>query len=1213
MVFRQRSGGVDIFRSELKVLMTRELELVSLTGNLHDMAGVPLALRRTALRRSAPDALALALRDLYGSATVASASVAIRELSGQGDGYQLLDLVATGPTSPTNIQLDMPARVKPVYFPMPNDLVLAHLVELLSSRGTDPRSQGYVYVVADDDGRVLYRQRRDMDSVYRYRVWADAAFPYAPADGPQEDYSPHPDGAPGDAAPAFVLPSALALEGLSVDPSRSPDPWLASDASETVGNNVDAYADHVEPDGFGDGDTRARVTGPNRFDQQYDPSSHPLSSSEQVHAAVVQLFYTTNWLHDYFYDAGFDEAAGNAQNDNYGRCSTCLGGDALLAEAQKRGPDPIIRSRANIFVPADGMPPRMEMYLWAVPDVSRSFTAADQSFATGIATFGPQSIPASTGPLVLANDGAGVPTDGCGELQDGLEGAIVLVDRGTCTFPVKVRNAEQRGAIAVVVANNRPGEPPRLDGTTPPIEVGIPALSISEEDGAFLKAQLAAGAVTAQIARQAGVERDGALDNTLVAHEWGHLLHLRLVECTTQQCAAQGEGWADFVALLMMLRDGDDLYGAYPIGSYANLALDGDSSYFGIRRAPYSRDPAKNALSFRHVSNGTPLPTHHPMQPSPATNSEAHNAGEVWASMLFDAYIGLLESGRHSFEEARQRMATYVVAGMVLAPADPTFTEQRDALLLAALARDPEDAALLAEGFARRGAGSCAVSPARHSESLDMVVEDTLVRPRMRVASVTLDDGILTCDGDGTLDAGESGILRAVVENPGMTTLTDTGVTVSIGSERISAATDPLNLEALGPFETTMLELPVVLGEEVSEIERVELGLSLINPQTCEQAIDQKVYVYIDHDLVPAATDTVESGRDVWQEVPLDLGPKDIWTTAPSAIDVRNRIWRGIDSSTMRNSALVSPPLVLRDDQPFRFSFTNRHEFDSEVNPDTGEFYGWDGAVIELSVDGGASWRDVSTYADAAYSGAISPLSLSPLAGRAGYVGRNASWPATDVVTLDFGTQLAGEEVRLRFRIATDDVVGAPGWEIDDLEATGLLNQPFWGLGADTSKCDPSNVRPQAVAGPDQTVASGVLVELNATASMDADGDALHFEWHQLGIPLVSLSEVGQARAEFIAPEVAQTTTLVFEVTVSDGIGADKDDVAILVLPPSDPGGGEPPLRIGGGGCAAGGTTPLPWYTVVILLGFAVLGRGAVTGRGLRRVLCKLRSLVGRR
>lgn len=43
------------------------------------------------------------------------------------------------------------------------------------------------------------------------------------------------------------------------------------------------------------------------------------SASRAIAAKIVQAFYTTNWLHDFFYTAGFDELAGNAQQDNSGR------------------------------------------------------------------------------------------------------------------------------------------------------------------------------------------------------------------------------------------------------------------------------------------------------------------------------------------------------------------------------------------------------------------------------------------------------------------------------------------------------------------------------------------------------------------------------------------------------------------------------------------------------------------------------------------------------------------------------------------------------------------------------------------------------------------------------------------------------------------------------------------------------------------------------
>ena len=67
-----------------------------------------------------------------------------------------------------------------------------------------------------------------------------------------------------------------------------------------------------------------------------------------------------------------------------------------------------------------------------------------------------------------------------------------------------------------------------------------------------------------------------------------------------------------------------------------------------------------------------------------------------------------------------------------------------------------------------------------------------------------------------------------------------------------------------------------------------------------------------------------------------------------------------------------------------------------------------------MSLDDGASWEDVSSYGVApGYRGMLSNDVNHPLRFRWAYGRYNASWPGTDVVSLDFGMALAGETVRL--------------------------------------------------------------------------------------------------------------------------------------------------------------------------------------------------------
>ena len=116
-------------------------------------------------------------------------------------------------------------------------------------------------------------------------------------------------------------------------------------------------------------------------------------------------------------------------------------------------------------------------------------------YAVGTALYGPPlASPGITGNLVLVNDGTGTTTDACEPIVNAaaVAGNVALVDRGICTFVVKTKNAQNAGAIAVVVADNAPGSPPAgLAGTDPTIT--IPTVRISLPNANTIKAALGSG------------------------------------------------------------------------------------------------------------------------------------------------------------------------------------------------------------------------------------------------------------------------------------------------------------------------------------------------------------------------------------------------------------------------------------------------------------------------------------------------------------------------------------------------------------------------------------------------------------------------------------------------------------------------------------------------------------------------------------------------
>lgn len=138
----------------------------------------------------------------------------------------------------------------------------------------------------------------------------------------------------------------------------SPYGWHDTDGSAgaeytiTRGNNVHAQEDANANNGTGySPDGGASLD----FDFPINLSQEPNTYQD---AAITNLFYWNNLMHDVWYQYGFNEVSGNFQQNNYGRGGA--GGDYVLADAQ----DGSSTNNANFGTPPDGNSPRMQMFLW---------------------------------------------------------------------------------------------------------------------------------------------------------------------------------------------------------------------------------------------------------------------------------------------------------------------------------------------------------------------------------------------------------------------------------------------------------------------------------------------------------------------------------------------------------------------------------------------------------------------------------------------------------------------------------------------------------------------------------------------------------------------------------------------------------------------------------------------------------------------------------
>jgi len=102
----------------------------------------------------------------------------------------------------------------------------------------------------------------------------------------------------------------------------------------------------------------------------------------------------------------------------------------------------------------------------------------------------------AAGELVLVDDGTAADSLGCNAIVNGaaVSGKIAVIYRGVCNFSLKAFNAQNAGAIGVIIVNNAAGTINMAAGTNAG-SITIPVAMISNASGATLKTQLDNGTV----------------------------------------------------------------------------------------------------------------------------------------------------------------------------------------------------------------------------------------------------------------------------------------------------------------------------------------------------------------------------------------------------------------------------------------------------------------------------------------------------------------------------------------------------------------------------------------------------------------------------------------------------------------------------------------------------------------------------------------------
>jgi PA domain len=121
--------------------------------------------------------------------------------------------------------------------------------------------------------------------------------------------------------------------------------------------------------------------------------------------------------------------------------------------------------------------------------------AVNREIEYGTGDFGvPASVATFSGTVVAATDGVadaailGTITDGCEPITSDVAGKVALIDRGGCGFVVKVKNAQNAGASAVIIANTQGRGVQGMGGSDATIT--ITSILISNADADAIRAAL---------------------------------------------------------------------------------------------------------------------------------------------------------------------------------------------------------------------------------------------------------------------------------------------------------------------------------------------------------------------------------------------------------------------------------------------------------------------------------------------------------------------------------------------------------------------------------------------------------------------------------------------------------------------------------------------------------------------------------------------------
>ena len=220
-----------------------------------------------------------------------------------------------------------------------------------------------------------------------------------------------------------------------------------------------------------------------------------------------------------------------------------------------------------------------------------------------------------------------------------------------------------------------------------------------------------------------------------------------------------------------------------------------------------------------------------------------------------------------------------------------------------------------------------------------------------------------------------------------------------------SGTTNDLTVSKLGYLDQTITDLVVTGGQTTTQ--------NILLEQRCEIALlnsDVESFSDINQAFAAGWSIATGDGNNDWR---VESG--DNHTTGGSNAFVSS------DVGSVSDKSLITPSIMLPTDS--ELVFWHKHDFESDND-------NYDGGVLEISTDAGASWNDLGNEITMnGYNGFLNGGFGQPLGAVSAFVDNLGTFTEVRVDLSAYNSQ----SVNIRWRIGTDQTVGAGDWKLDDI------------------------------------------------------------------------------------------------------------------------------------------------------------------------------------